>query len=70
LDKGQHLYRIFEKVELFRTKISRLKIGKISSPGFGVLRDWWFFCSGTDKFLCSGIGGVCSEFPLKLEMPL
>lgn len=33
----------FFGVEIFRAEISRLRIGRISSPEFGELRVWWVF---------------------------
>ena len=35
LDKGQGLYRISSGPELFRAEISRVRIGRISSPDLG-----------------------------------
>jgi hypothetical protein len=35
-------------VELFRAESSRLRIGGISSPDFGELRDWWGFAGSPE----------------------
>ena len=48
--KGYYLYRISEGAELLREEISRVRIGEISSPELGQLRDWWVSCSGTGSF--------------------
>lgn len=39
----EHEPIFFFGVEIFRADISRMRIGRLSSPEFGELRVWWVF---------------------------